>query len=137
MRHAKHQKKPCSFVISSYEPAHWKVNLVWSMSAAVMMERETVEARLMALRQSELDRFQAAAEAAELAAKIAREKAEAIDSARAVGWVKDLFSVVMMIEESGTGARRQILVHRHYVPLSLCFQQAQTLESRENDKAII
>lgn len=86
---APHQKQSHTFVISLCEPcnfsAYWKANLVWSMSAAVMMERETVEARLAALRQSEMDRFQAEQEAAELAAKIAREKAEAIDIASAVG----------------------------------------------------
>ena len=51
----------------------------------VMMERETVEDQLMKLRQSEIDRFQAEQEAAELAAKIAREKVEALEAARAVG----------------------------------------------------
>ena len=45
----------------------------------VMMERETVEDQLMKLRQSEIDRFQAEQEAAELAAEAAEEAAAAAE----------------------------------------------------------
>ena len=62
--------------------AHWKLNLMWSMSASVALERERVEARLLELRQKEVDRWQAEEDAAELAAMIAAKKAEELLAAQ-------------------------------------------------------
>ena len=58
--------------------AYYKANLMWSMSAAVAEERDTIVAKVLELRQSEIDRWQAEAEAAALAEEAARQRAEEI-----------------------------------------------------------
>jgi len=75
--------------------AYYKVNLLWSMSAAVAEERETTVARVLELRQSEINRWQADAEAAALAEEDARQRAQelaatyqALEDAEAAGDVE-------------------------------------------------
>ena len=61
--------------------AYYKVNLLWSLSAAVAEERETIVARVLELRQSEINRWQADAEAAALAKEAARQRAQELAAA--------------------------------------------------------
>lgn len=68
--------------------AHFKANLMWSFSAAVMMERERVEAQLLKLRQSEIERWYAEEEKARRDAEEAAQRAaaaEALAAAEAAG----------------------------------------------------
>jgi len=56
--------------------SHFRANLMWSMSAAVAMEREEVAARLMKLHRLEIHRWTAEEKATILAAQTARLRAE-------------------------------------------------------------
>jgi hypothetical protein len=133
--------------------AHFKVNLMWSMSAAVALERERVEARLLELRQSEIDRWQAEIEAARLAEEAAaeqarklREIAQELETAQEAGdqdeilrlrkelsQLEDLGSLKVRKEGAdleASHARQELTIDRHQTP-------SQTNTSSQHEKQTV